>query len=240
MQSHLGLDICDPKHEWWLVPWAVGHAHPAGWSVCESLVGGRLLGASVRHKALYLMVRMARLLSDMWRARCKDIWSFPPGSYEAYHRDRLFPARPAIPRSAPTDAVRPPDSGDASQAPGRRRSGRTDVAPVLGVAREDGPAEYALVAEEAAFVEDAQAEPDGWYSLDGEEGREQRSTCSRPMANPMVCSTCQARHCCGTEDQCPPCDLLPEDEEPSEDDQCSPPAGLDEAEGGEEGDEESL
>eukprot|EP00663_Eupelagonemidae_sp_cell21sb_P000744 gene744-5224_t len=90
IQRHLGLDILVEDYAWWLVPLAAGHVHPECWRCCQGLSGGSLQWAETRGKVLYLLVRVTRLAADMWRARCRDIYSFLEGSWEAAQRDAVL------------------------------------------------------------------------------------------------------------------------------------------------------
>ena len=76
--------------------------------------------AETRGKVFYLMVRVTKMATDMWRARCKDIYSFIEGTAEAAQRDAVL-YRSSIVRSeggflAPVQAAVPPDDGGLLEA----------------------------------------------------------------------------------------------------------------------------
>eukprot|EP00663_Eupelagonemidae_sp_cell21sb_P006312 gene6312-2273_t len=85
----LGLDILAGDLAWWMVPLAAAHVHPECWSVCQRLAGGSMQWASTRSKVLYLLVRVTRMATDMWRVRCRDIYSFVEGTWEAAQREAV-------------------------------------------------------------------------------------------------------------------------------------------------------
>eukprot|EP00664_Eupelagonemidae_sp_cell27_P008537 gene8537-600_t len=84
VQAHIGVDLSDEDHWWWMVPLAAGCLHPEGWTACDKARGGKLQWADTRQKALYLMVRVIRMARDMWVERCREVYGFPEDSHEAH------------------------------------------------------------------------------------------------------------------------------------------------------------
>jgi hypothetical protein len=173
--AHIGIDVLDRNLRWWLLPLAAGHVHPVAWKHCSNLSGGKLQWADVRHKVLYLMVRVARMGLDMWRARCKDVYSFPPGSYQAKQKELVM----GLPSTGPyVDSI-------------------TVGRPVPQNGEDDGAIDQA----DSEARAEASAPLDQWVTPPESEMDELCSRCTKRMKRVFICH-CEARHCCGTETEC--------------------------------------
>ena len=193
--KHVGFDILQEEHRWWLLPLAAGHVHPTAWKFCSKLAEGKLQCVDARHKVLYLMVRMGRMALDMWRARCKDIYSYSPGSLEEAQRDTNLGV---LRRDQPFVG------------------GAGPIVPCKEDLAVDGAAESPLLSmhsdEEAR--EDANAPLNQWEVPLQPEFDELCGICQKRMGQVFVCH-CRLRHCCGSENECQSCmarDISPDEE----------------------------
>jgi len=154
--------------------------HPKWWKRCARLAEGRLQWAGTRGKVLYLMVRMARMGCEMWRLRCRDIYSYAPGSWEAQR----------------VEAVLGTASGVEGECPRVRVEGWDER----------------RAAEEVAAQLDAREAIDQWEEGERPEHLEGCGVCTREMRVAKHCRQCDARHCCGTEEECRACQGLEEEQ----------------------------